>query len=101
MRGNAGCDDQQSRHRTTAGYAHLADADLLEAAETVGAVIAPDGRRETRRSLYPVAAAYQRRPPRTFAPCSAASSLAASRRAASRPSENDCHRPDASRQPRR
>lgn len=28
------------RHRTTAGYAHLADAHLVEAAETVGAVIA-------------------------------------------------------------
>ena len=30
----------RSRHRTTAGYAHLADAHLVEAAETVGAVIA-------------------------------------------------------------
>ena len=29
-----------SRHRTTAGYAHLADAYLVEAAEKVGAVIA-------------------------------------------------------------
>ena len=29
-----------SRHRTTAGYAHLADAHLVEAAEKVGAVIA-------------------------------------------------------------
>ena len=28
------------RHRTTAGYAHLADAHLVEAAERVGAVIA-------------------------------------------------------------
>ncbi len=28
------------RHRTTAGYAHLADAHLVEAAETVGTVIA-------------------------------------------------------------
>ena len=28
------------RHRTTAGYAHLADAHLVEAAETVGALIA-------------------------------------------------------------
>ena len=29
-----------SRHRTTAGYAHLADAHLVEAAEKVGAIIA-------------------------------------------------------------
>ncbi len=29
-----------SRHRTTAGYAHLADAHLVEAAETVGSFIA-------------------------------------------------------------
>ncbi len=28
------------RHRTTAGYAHLADTHLVEAAERVGAVIA-------------------------------------------------------------
>ena len=28
------------RHRTTAGYAHLADAHLVEAAERVGTVIA-------------------------------------------------------------
>ena len=28
------------RHRTTAGYAHLADAHLVEAAERMGAVIA-------------------------------------------------------------
>ena len=28
------------RHRTTAGYAHLADAHLVEAAERVGSVIA-------------------------------------------------------------
>ena len=28
------------RHRTTAGYAHLADAHVVEAAEKVGAVIA-------------------------------------------------------------
>ena len=28
------------RHRTTAGYAHLADTHLVEAAETVGSVIA-------------------------------------------------------------
>ena len=27
------------RHRTTAGYAHLSDAHLLEAAETVGTII--------------------------------------------------------------
>ncbi len=29
-----------NRHRTTAGYAHLADAHLVEAAEKVGAAIA-------------------------------------------------------------
>ena len=29
-----------NRHRTTAGYAHLADAHLVEAAEMVGAIIA-------------------------------------------------------------
>ena len=29
-----------SRHRTTAGYAHLADAHLVEAAEKVGSLIA-------------------------------------------------------------
>ena len=29
-----------NRHRTTAGYAHLADAHLVEAAEKVGAIIA-------------------------------------------------------------
>ena len=28
------------RHRTTAGYAHLADAHLVEAAEKVGRIIA-------------------------------------------------------------
>ena len=28
------------RHRTTAGYAHLADAHLVEAAEHVGSIIA-------------------------------------------------------------
>ena len=28
------------RHRTTAGYAHLADAHLVEAAENVGTIIA-------------------------------------------------------------
>ena len=28
------------RHRTTSGYAHLADAHLLEAAEKVGTIIA-------------------------------------------------------------
>ena len=28
------------RHRTTAGYAHLADAHLVEAAEKVGIIIA-------------------------------------------------------------
>ena len=28
------------RHRTTAGYAHLADAHLVEAAEKVGNIIA-------------------------------------------------------------
>ena len=28
------------RHRTTAGYAHLADAHLVEAAEKVGSIIA-------------------------------------------------------------
>ena len=36
------------RHRTTAGYAHLADAHLVEAAEKVGRIIAEamvDGRR--------------------------------------------------------
>jgi len=29
-----------NRHRTTAGYAHLADAHLVEAAEKVGSIIA-------------------------------------------------------------
>ena len=29
-----------ARHRTTAGYAHLADAHLVEAAEKVGRLIA-------------------------------------------------------------
>ena len=29
-----------SRHRTTAGYAHLADGHIVEAAEKVGAIIA-------------------------------------------------------------
>ena len=36
------------RHRTTAGYAHLADAHLVEAAEKVGRIITEamvDGRR--------------------------------------------------------
>ena len=29
-----------TRHRTTAGYAHIADAHLVEAAEKVGSLIA-------------------------------------------------------------
>ena len=46
-------------------------------------------------------APYQRKRASSPMRCSGASSFAASRRAASTPSENDSHRPDASRHPRR
>ena len=39
------------RHRITAGYAHLADAHLVEAAEKVGRIIA-DAMADGRRSPY-------------------------------------------------
>ena len=40
-----------NRHRTTAGYAHLADAHLAEAAERAGATIAKAMRNAERRHL--------------------------------------------------
>ena len=39
------------RHRTTAGYAHLADADLVEAADKIGAIIAAASARSDDRGL--------------------------------------------------
>ena len=63
-----------------------------------------NGRRRcaTRGLRPPDAASYQRTEPFSMTSCPAgASSLAASRRAASTPSENDCHRPEVRRQPRR
>ena len=46
------------RHRTTAGYVHLADAHLVEAAEKVGAVIeiAMRGNLQTTRLSPPIIA---------------------------------------------
>ena len=64
-----------------------------------------ESRRSLKQRVVPSAPAslapYQRKLASSPMRCSGPSSFAPSLRAASTPSENDCHRPDASRQPRR